>query len=125
MSSKIHIIEDERIVALDLKFKLQKLGYLVVGMSVTGESALEEISKNTPDLVLMDIMLQGELDGIQTAKIIREQYKIPFIYLSALSDEVTINRVKITEPYGYIIKPFDIGDLKTNIEIALHKSSIA
>ena len=124
MSSKIHIIEDERIVALDLKFKLQKLGYEIIGMSVTGESALEEIKNNKPDLVLMDIMLQGELDGIQTAKIIREQYKIPFIYLSALSDEVTISRVKITEPYGYILKPFDIGDLKTNIEIALHKSSI-
>lgn len=124
MNSTIHIIEDERIVALDLKLKLQKLGYKIIGMSVSGESALQSLTNNKPDLVLMDIMLQGELDGIQTAKIIREKYKIPFIYLSALSDEVTINRVKITEPYGYIVKPFDIGDLKTNIEIALHKAKI-
>lgn len=124
MSSKIHIIEDERIVALDLKFKLQKLGYDIIGMSSSGEEALEKIEEIKPDLVLMDIMLQGELDGINTAKIIKEKYKIPFIYLSALSDEITINRVKITEPYGYILKPFDIGDLKTNIEIALHKAAI-
>ncbi|MFA8344342.1 MAG: PAS domain S-box protein [Rhodothermaceae bacterium] len=124
MNSKIHIIEDERIVALDLKFKLQKLGYEIIGMSASGEEALEKIKNEKPDLVLMDIMLQGEMDGIHTANIIKEKYKIPFIYLSALSDEVTINRVKITEPYGYILKPFDIGDLKTNIEIALHKASI-
>jgi len=124
MNSKIHIIEDERIVALDLKFKLQKLGYEIIAMSASGEEALGKIKNEKPDLVLMDIMLQGEMDGIHTANIIKKNYKIPFIYLSALSDEVTINRVKITEPHGYILKPFDIGDLKTNIEIALHKAAI-
>lgn len=124
MSSKIHIIEDERIVALDLRFKLQKLGYEVSGISSSGEEALEEFQEDKPDLILMDIMLRGDLDGINTALIVKEKYKIPFIYISALSDEDTISRVKLTEPYGFIVKPFDIGDLKTNIEIALHKAEI-
>jgi len=124
MNNTILIVEDEKIVAMDLKLKLQKLGYDVVGSKTSGEAALEFVEKFTPDLVLMDIMIDGKLDGIDTAIRLKNDYNIPFIFLSAYSDEETIQRAKIAEPYGFILKPFEIGDLKTNIQIALYKSGI-
>lgn len=124
MSEKILIVEDEKIVALDLKYKLTKLGYEVIGIKATGESAIELVKNTSPDLALLDIMLDGILDGIETARILKNDYSIPFIFLSALSDEDTIQRAKTAEPYGFILKPFEIGDLKTNIQIALYKANI-
>ncbi len=122
--AKVLIIEDERIVALDLKNKLVKLGYEVINLLSSGEKALEYLETEIPDLILMDIMLNGELDGILTASIIKEKFHVPFIFISALSDEGTIHRAKFTEPYGYIVKPFSERELKTTIQIALHKSEI-
>ncbi|WP_035074747.1 HD domain-containing phosphohydrolase [Maridesulfovibrio zosterae] len=120
-SSRILIVEDEAIVALDVKGRLLALGYNVVGVAASGKLAIELASKYLPDLILMDIMLEGEIDGIETAFKIREQYSIPVIYLTAYADTETLKRAKITEPFGYIIKPFEDRELNLTIEMALYK----
>lgn len=118
---KILIVEDENIVALEIKKRLQKMGYIVPGVASTGKDAICMAEGLLPDLILMDIMLKGEIDGIDAAYEIHTKYNIPIIYLTAYSDEKTLQRAKITEPYGYILKPFGEDDLRTNIEIALYK----
>jgi PleD family two-component response regulator len=118
---KILVIEDENIVALDLKNQLETLGYEVCAMISNGEEAIERVGELKPDLILMDIMLKGELDGVQTAEKIKESHNIPIIYLTAYSDEKTLKRAKITEPYGYLLKPFEERELHTNIEIGLYR----
>ncbi len=119
--SKILIVEDEHIVALDIRLHLQKCGYTVPGIFSSGEEALEHMEELQPDIVLMDIQLQGELDGVETASIIKEKYRIPVILLTAYADDTTIERAKITQPFGYIIKPFEERELRTAIEIALYR----
>ncbi|MDA0346757.1 MAG: response regulator [Verrucomicrobia bacterium] len=119
--AKILIVEDEGITAEDIKDYLKSLGHDVIGICSTGEDAIEKARELDPDLVLMDIMLAGVVDGIQAAEIIREQDGIPVVYLTAYSDPQTLQRAKITEPYGYILKPFDQRDLQIAVEIALHK----
>ena len=118
---KIFITEDEFIVSQNLRNKLTLLGYDVVGTASSGEEALEKIAANVPDLILMDIMLSGKLDGIETAKIIKENYNIPLIFLTAYSSKEIYQRAEITEPYAYIIKPFEERELEINISIALYK----
>ena len=120
-STRIVVVEDEHIVALDIKMHLQKYGYEVPGMFASGEELLEKIDSLKPDLVLMDIKLQGKLDGLETSKIIKEKYTIPVILLTAFADEATIERAKTIEPFGYIIKPFEEKELRTTIVIALYK----
>src|SRR5271157_6007361 len=93
-------------------------------MARSGEIALEKIGEAKPDIILMDIQLAGKLDGIETAARIRETHNIPVVYLTANSDTPVLERAKATEPYGYILKPFDERDLKSTIEIALHKYRI-
>lgn len=122
--TSVWIVEDESIVAMDLKTRLLKMGYSVAGISGYAEEAIEEIRLNPPDIVLMDIVLKGEMDGIEAAAIIREELEIPVVYLTAYSEEGTISRAKMTEPYGYILKPFMERDLQIAIEIALYKSSM-
>jgi len=119
--SKILIVEDESIVALNIKNRLEGLGYAVVATISSGESAIEAAAKNRPDLVLMDIKLKGKIDGIEAAGQIRSRFQIPVVYLTAYTDDETLNRAKLTEPYGYILKPFESRDLCTTIEIALYK----
>ncbi len=120
-SSRILIIEDEAIVALDIKGRLHALGYSVVGVAASGEKAIELAAEHTPDLILMDIMLEGKMDGIDTALSIKEKHSIPVIYLTAYADNETLKRAKITEPFGYIIKPFEDRELNLTIEMALYK----
>lgn len=122
-SKNILIIEDESIVSKDIHFSLKKLGYGVCGTAATGEEAISLVEELNPDLILMDIMLKGKLNGIETASKIREKHEIPIIYLTAYADENTLSKAKITEPYGYIIKPFQEIDLHTSIEMALYKHS--
>jgi len=122
--TSVWIVEDEFIVAMDLKARLLKMGYHVTGISGYAEEALEEIRLNPPDIVLMDIVLKGTMDGIEAATIIREEMEIPVVYLTAYSEDGTISRAKVTEPYGYILKPFMERDLQIAIEIALYKSSM-
>jgi DNA-binding LytR/AlgR family response regulator len=118
---KILVVEDEAIVARDIKVCLNKIGYDVLGSHSSGESALEAIEKEKPDLILMDIMLKGKLSGIETSAAVKEKYSIPVVFLTAYADEKTISKAKVTEPYGYIIKPFKEIDLRTSIEMALYK----
>ncbi|HOP74578.1 MAG TPA: PAS domain S-box protein [Bacillota bacterium] len=121
---KIFIVEDASIVALDLKRSLLNMGYEVVGMAPSGEEAVSRILKAEPDLVMMDIKLKGGLDGIETAAILRSHLDIPVVYLTAYSDGETLERAKMTDPFGYIIKPFDERELQTIIEMALYKHAI-
>ncbi len=119
--SKIMIVEDEWITADDIKTSLQSLGYTVTSMVSSGKEAIQKAEEDRPDLVLMDIVLKGEMDGIEAANQIRSCYNIPIIYLTAYADEKILERAKITEPFGYIVKPFLNEDLKIAIEIALYK----
>jgi two-component system response regulator LytT len=121
--SKINILitEDESIVAKDIQMSLKKLGYNVIGICNNGEDAIRTAEEHRPDIVLMDIMLKGEMSGIEAADQIRKRLNIPLIFLTAYADESTLSKAKITEPYGYIIKPFKEIDLRTTIEMALYK----
>ena len=123
MSAKTNILitEDESIVAKDIQMSLKKLGYNVVGICSSGEDAIKAAEEKTPDLVLMDIMLKGEMSGIEAADVIRSKMNLPVIFLTAYADESTLSKAKVTEPYGYIIKPFKEIDLHTSIEMALYK----
>ncbi len=119
--TRILVVEDESIVALDLKNSLQVLGYEVVGTVSCGEDAITKANETKPDLVLMDIILKGEMDGVQAADAIHAQLDIPVIFLTACADDRTLQRAKVTEPFGYLIKPFEEWELHGHIEIALYK----
>ncbi len=119
---KIMIVEDEIIVAKDIQRILKKLGYEAFDPFANGKKALDSIEKLTPDLILLDINLKSsEMDGIHVAEQIHQHYQIPFIFLTAFSDKATLERAKLTEPYGYIIKPSEEDDIRTAIEIAYYK----
>jgi hypothetical protein len=118
--AKILIVEDENIVAFNIQNRLEGLGYTVIGITPSGEGAIQIAAQDRPDLVLMDIKLKGSIDGIDAAAQIRNQFHIPVVYLTAYTDEETLNRAKLTEPYGYILKPFEARDLCTTIEVALY-----
>lgn len=123
----ILIVEDEQIVALDMRVRLERFGYRVLGSFPRAEEALsylEEEGSPTPDCVLMDINLQGEMDGITAANIVRERFVLPVIIITAYADEETIQRAKASEPFAYIIKPFDDRELRTSIVISIYRHSM-
>jgi PAS domain S-box-containing protein len=122
--TRILVVEDEAIVARDLISRLARLGYEPVGMTARGEEALTLVEQLRPDLVLMDIQLAGELDGISAATAIREQFETPVAFLTAYADEGVLQRAKIAEPFGYIIKPFDERELHSVIEVGLYKHRV-
>jgi signal transduction histidine kinase len=117
----ILIVEDETIVALDMKMRLESLGYNVVEVVDNGASALSFLAGFRPDLVLMDIKLKGGSDGIETARLARERVEVPIIFVTAFTDEATLERAKLASPYGYIVKPFHERELRIGIELALYK----
>ncbi len=119
--ARIIVVEDEGIVALDLEDKLERMGYEVVAAVAVGEEAVQKTAEMRPNLVLMDIQLQGAMDGVEAAGQIRERFNIPVVYLTAYSDDRTLRRAQITQPFGYILKPVEERELYTNIEIALYK----
>jgi PAS domain S-box-containing protein len=129
MSAKIMVVEDERITAEDIKDCLMSLGYSVPAVLYSGEDAVKKAGELQPDLILMDIMLEGEIDGIEAAEEIKKHYDIPVIYLTAYSDENTFKRAKKTEPSGYVLKepsgfihkPFEESELHSIIEITLYR----
>ncbi len=121
IKTNILVVEDESIVSKDIQNSLKKLGYNVIGACNNGEEAVELAKEKAPDLVLMDIMLKGEMSGIDAAEIIRQQMSIPVIFLTAYADESTLAKAKVTEPYGYILKPFKEIDLHSSIEMAIYK----
>jgi two-component system cell cycle sensor histidine kinase/response regulator CckA len=118
---RIFIVEDENIVSLDMKKRLEKLGYEVPGIASSGEEAVHLVLEMRPDLVLMDIKLAGKMDGVEAAKEILKSLSVPIVYITAYAENTTLKRAKITEPFGYILKPFEERELHINIEIALYR----
>ena len=121
---KILIAEDEQIVAKNIEKRLTADGYHVVASVATGEEAIEEVKNLSPDIILMDIKLKGKIDGIETADIIRRDFQLPVIFLTSYADEETFQRAKNTEPFGYLIKPFESKELNRVVELALYKNRI-
>ncbi len=117
--SKIIIVEDEIIIALDLKLRLENLGYVVLNIAFNGEDAIKLTGETNPDLVLMDIQLNGEMDGIAVANQIRNLHNVPFIYLTGSHDNSLLERAKQTDPIGFISKPFDEIEIQSLIERAI------
>lgn len=118
---KILIVEDERLVAEDIKASARKLGFSVPAVVGSGEDAVKKTEELRPDLVLMDIVLDGDMDGIEAASVIRSRFDIPVVYLTAHADELTLERAKVTDPFGYLLKPFEERDLDVAIEVGLYK----
>lgn len=121
-AARILVVEDEPHVAQDIQLKLEDCGYRVIGVATSGTAALDAVSKLKPDLILMDIILEGERDGIETAQEIVTKYNIPIIYLTAHAEEDRLQRAKITEPFGYVLKPVHARELHAAILLALHKA---
>jgi len=120
-NARIMIVEDEWITAEDTRNRLENLGYTVSSLASTGKEAIQNAEEEKPDLILTDIVLEGGMDGIEVAKQIYARFGIPFIYLTAYADDKILERIKITEPLGYIVKPFTDEDLTIAIELALYK----
>ncbi|MGB3798222.1 MAG: response regulator transcription factor [Lewinella sp.] len=124
-SPRILIVEDEAIVAMEIESTLGQLGYRIAGKTRNGDQALDLLAAGNLDLALLDINIRGSRNGIDLARIIRKKYDFPFVFLTAYSDRETVDALKDTMPYGYIVKPFNRGDLLTAIELALHKCAAA
>ena len=118
--TRVMVVEDESIVAKNIQTRLKQLGYIVPVTVSSGEEALEKIESVRPHIVLMDVVLDGEMDGIQTAEVIYNKYRTPVVYLTAYADDETLERAKRSTPFGYIVKPFEVKELKSVIEIALN-----
>lgn len=118
---RIMIVEDEHIVALDIRKTIETLGYAVDGVHATGEACLESLNQHRPDLVLMDVRLAGEIDGFETARICREKHDIPVVMLTAFADESTLERGKTSQPLAYVVKPFDPRELNTAIFMSIYR----
>ena len=118
---RILLVEDDDIIARVEDWRLKNLGYSVCGRATNGAEAMEIVADKKPDIVLMDINIKGEIDGIETTKRIKKIFNVPVIYVTSHSDGVTLQRAKETKPDGFIIKPFDDNDLRVAIELALRK----
>ena len=122
--ARILVVEDQKIISVEIAERLADMGYQVVGSAKSGNQAIQLATDLVPDLILMDIKLEGSMDGIEAADIIKNLLDCPVIFLTAYADDNTIQRAKITEPYGYIVKPLDERELRSAIEIALYKSKM-
>jgi diguanylate cyclase (GGDEF)-like protein len=124
ISTTLMIVEDQAVIAADLETSLLRCGYRVCGMVASGAEAVEMARRERPDLVLMDIRLQGAIDGIETAEKLNRELDAPVIFLTAHTDEEMVQRAKLLAPYGFLVKPFDERELQINVEMALHKHQI-
>jgi PAS domain S-box-containing protein len=122
--ARILLVEDEVIIAMELENKLKKIGYAVTSVVSSGEAALEKAGVDRPDLILMDIRIKGEMDGIETAEAIRKKFGIPIVFSTAYLDEGKIERAKITMPFGYLLKPIQDRDLRVTLEMALYVAEV-
>ena len=125
MATKVLIVEDEAVVALDIAHELEAAGYDVAAQVSTGQDAIQKTEELKPDIVLLDITIPGAIDGIQAAQEIGKRSNTPIIFVTAHSDEATLQRAKLTKPSGYVMKPFEPNELRANIEIALHRARSA
>ncbi len=123
-NANVLIVEDEGILAIELKETLEKLGYNVLATASTGGETIELAAMHRPDLILMDIVLKGDMDGIEAANKIRSNLKVPIIYLTAYADDETVKRAKITEPFGYLVKPYNDKELQIALEMALYRHTM-
>ncbi len=121
---KILVVEDESIVAIDIEEQLKSLGYKIAGIFSKGEEVIAQIESLNPDLILMDIMLAGDLTGVETAEVVRQTFNIPIIYLTAYADEKTLKAAKETAPFGYILKPFEERELHSTIEMGFYRHQL-
>lgn len=121
MSKRVLIVEDEPIIAADIESTLTKGNFIIAGIAYSSVNALDMLFNRDIDLVLLDIAIKGDMDGIEIAAIINEKYHLPFIYITSFSDQHTLQRAKLTMPYGYIVKPFKDRDILSSIEIALYR----
>lgn len=122
--TKILVVEDETVVARDIQQSLTRLGYDVPTTATSGEEAIRKTKEIDPDLILMDIVLKGQMDGVETVRQINRQFDVPVIYLTAYADDLTLERAKTTSPAGYMLKPFHPNELRPTIELALHRAQI-
>jgi CheY-like chemotaxis protein len=118
------VVEDETLIAEELKERLERFGFSVIAVVDTADEGIEIATSQRPDLVLMDIRLKGQKDGVQAATEIRQRVDVPVIYLTAYSDRPTLDRAKHTDPYGYILKPFHERELQVTIELAMHRFAL-
>ncbi|MCE9616274.1 MAG: response regulator [Lentisphaerae bacterium] len=123
-ANRILIVEDEAITASDLRNRLTAKGYDVVGIASTGAEALVQVATAHPHLVLMDIRLRGGMDGVEAATLIHERFQLPVVFLTAHSDEVTLERAKHAEPFGYVLKPFEERELQIVLDMAIYKHTM-
>ena len=119
--ARILVVEDDRVVARDIQHQLTRIGHTIAGVTPSGEDAVRLALESRPDLVLMDIRLEGALDGVDAAHQIRDRCQVPVVFLTAYADEETLQRARVTEPFGYLLKPFEDSQLRTVIEMALYK----
>lgn len=124
MNGKVLIVEDEPVVALDLQQEVEEFGCEIVGVAESADEALMAVEENLPDLALMDVRIVGSLDGVQTARLLREAYGVPVIFLTSYSDDTTTARAAREMPYGYLTKPFQTRELRATLEVALHKAKV-
>ncbi len=120
-TKKVVILEDEKIIALDIAKRLKNLGYGVMKILGHSDKAIDYLNFHTPDLLLCDIRIKGPLDGIDVAKIVQKKQKFPVVFVTSMADKGTLDKAKQVLPYGYIVKPFSTTDLSTSIEVALYK----
>jgi DNA-binding NarL/FixJ family response regulator len=120
---RVLIVEDEPLIAADIESTLNNIDFTVAGMAHNYETALQQLKDNTPDIVLLDVNISDEKDGIDIGILINENYKLPFVYLTSYADKVTLDRAKKTRPAGYIVKPFEEKDLLAGLEIAIYNFS--
>lgn len=120
----ILIVEDEGIVAADIQLSLESGGYIIAGIASTGEEAIKKTGETRPDLILMDIFFHGDMNGTEAAAVIKERFNIPIVYLSAYSDPKTLEQANVTEPFWYILKPFDMKEMHATISIAMYKHAM-
>ena len=123
-NSKILIAEDEMLIALDIEQAVSRIGYTVIDIVPSGEEVLEAATRIRPDLVLMDIVLHGSMSGIDTAKVLYKKMGIPIVFITAYGDDETLERAKETQPFGYLLKPFDERQLAITIEVALYRDEL-
>src|SRR5687768_13596712 len=124
VTATILIVEDERLVAAEIAAALDRLGFAVSGTAKSADDAITCATACCPDIALMDINIEGELDGIATAQILRERFGVPVVYITQSADDLTIKRARLSRPYGYLIKPLDVRELKSTLEIALYRHRI-
>ena len=121
---KILIVEDEVLIAADLESRLKSSGFKVAGRATSAERALEMIENVRPDLVLMDIVLKGEMDGIKAAEVVRDIWGVPVVFVTAYADARRLERAKLARPFGYVLKPFQDRDLQITIDMALYVATV-